>query len=99
MILLKNKITTILFILSIFFISCGDTIEGRVAMKGNEPHTYLSIVTEKGQEFRIVGKLEKKISKNYQGNTIKIRGEIVKNGVGAGFPPHIDVNKIIHIVK
>ena len=99
MILLKNKITAILFILNIFFISCGDTIEGRVAMKGNEPHTYLSIVTEKGQEFRIVGKLENKIAKNYQGNTIRIKGGIVKKGVGPGFPPHIDVVEIIDIVK
>lgn len=94
--LIKNKILFILIILiSNFLFFCGDVIEGRVSIKGNEPHTYLSIVTSEGEEFRIVGELEKSISKKYQGNTIKVKGKIVQKGLGPGFPPQLEVEKIV----
>ena len=96
MINLKNKASLIIIIIiNLFIFSCGDIIEGRVAMKGNDPHTYLSIVTEEGQEFKIVGKLEKEIATKYQGNTIKVKGIIIEEGIGPGFPPHFEVLKII----
>ncbi|MCW8966292.1 MAG: hypothetical protein OQK82_06370, partial [Candidatus Pacearchaeota archaeon] len=34
------------------------TIKGRITVKGNEPHTYLVIITEDKMEYTIVGDLE-----------------------------------------
>ena len=64
-------------------------------MKGNEPHTYLSIVTADGMEYEIVGKLKNKIAAEYQGNTIKIKGEVVEEALAPGFPPPFEVIEII----
>jgi hypothetical protein len=93
--LYNNKLTIILIIFNIFFMSCANYIQGRISIKGNAPHTYLSITTPEGKEFRIVGELEQEISKKYQGNIIKLKGKIIHEGLGPGFPPHLKVNEIV----
>ena len=80
----QKKITVLLILFTILIFSCGDIIEGKISVRGNEPHTYLSIVTTNGNEFRIVGNLERRISEKYQGGTIKVRGIIIQKGIGPG---------------
>ena len=39
-------------------LSCGNTYSGKIAVKGNEPFTYLALVTDKG-DMKITGPLKR----------------------------------------
>jgi hypothetical protein len=71
------------------------TIKGSISVKGNEPHTYLALTTDRNEEFSIVGKKKKEIWENYQGQVITVKGKIVRKSIGPGFPAEFDVTKII----
>lgn len=91
-----------IMILFVFFIigliGCEDIdLEGKVAVLGNEPHTYLALITDDHGDFKIVGKLEKKIWDNYQQIRIRVKGNIIKEGIGPGFPPELEVTKVIEV--
>ena len=65
-------------------LSCSSVIivEGKVAVKGNEPFTFLSIANEFA-EYQIVGELEAKIRNELQGQTVRLRGELTNAASGA----------------
>ncbi|MDY6969145.1 MAG: hypothetical protein SVR08_10910 [Spirochaetota bacterium] len=72
-------------------------INGKVSVKGNEPHTYLVIITRKYGALKIVGAFEKEIRRNYQQKYIKVNGKVVKKTIGPGFPAEFKVTEIIEI--
>jgi hypothetical protein len=70
------------------------SIKGKIAVKGNEPHTYVAIVTEDKREYRIVGDLETEIRRVYQQKIVIVDGIIVKESNSPLIPPELEVLKI-----
>ena len=72
------------------------TLQGRISVKGNEPHTYLALSTGES-EYSLVGPLRDSLLKQYQGKYLKVRGEIVKEALGPGYPAEFEVQDIVEV--
>ena len=69
-------------------------LEGRVAMKGTSPHTYLSIKDTKSQKsYKIQNQAKFDLMKK-QNQTINIKAVLVKEAIGPGFPAVIEVVEV-----
>lgn len=69
-------------------------LEGRVAMKGSAPHTYLSIKDAKTQtSYKIENQAKFDLAKK-QNQTVKLKAVIVKEAIGPGFPAVIEVVEV-----
>ncbi len=69
-------------------------LEGRIAMKGSSPHTYLSIKDSKSQKsYKIVNQAEFDLMKK-QNQTVKVKAVLIKDAVGPGFPAVIEVVEV-----
>ena len=69
-------------------------LEGRVAMKGSAPHTYLSIKDSKSQKsYKIQNQAEFDLMKK-QNQTVKLKAVVIKEAVGPGFPAIIKVVEV-----
>ena len=61
-------------------------LEGRVALKGSSPHTYLSIKDSKSQKsYKIQNQTEFDLMKK-QNLTVKVKAVLIKEAIGPGFP-------------
>lgn len=78
--------------------ACGETFTGKVAVKGNEPFTYLALVTG-GGDFKITGPLQKKIRDGFQGRVITVKGTITGKRKGFMALPELNVSEIVNIEK
>ena len=80
------------------FIGCAQDnimdIEGRVAMKGSSPHTYLTIKDTKSQKSYKIHNQAKFDLMTKQNQTIKIKAVLIKEAVGPGFPAVIEVVEV-----
>lgn len=97
---LRSILSTFGCMLSVLAIlmSCTETTyTGRISVRGNEPHTYLALVTSDNQEYRIVGDLEQKIRSSYQNKRVTVAGRIVKEALGPGFPTELRVEKVLKV--
>jgi len=69
-------------------------LEGRVAVKGNSPHTYLSIKDSKSQKsYKIQNQTEFDLMKK-QNQTVKVKAVLLKEAIGPGFPAVIEVVEV-----
>ncbi len=69
-------------------------LEGRVAVKGSSPHTYLSIKDSKSQQsYKIQNQTEFDLIKK-QNQTVKVKALIIKEAIGPGFPAVIEVVEV-----
>ena len=69
-------------------------LEGRVAMKGSAPHTYLSIKDSKSQKsYKIQNQAKFDLMKK-QNQTVKVKAVLIKEAVGPGFPSVIEVVEV-----
>lgn len=69
-------------------------LEGRVAVKGSEPHTYLSIKDSKSQKsYKIQNQAKFDLMKK-QNQTVKVKAVLVKEAIGPGFPAVIEVIEV-----
>ena len=73
------------------------TVQGRVSVRGNEPFTYLSLVTQENEEYALVGPLEEEVRREYQGSYIKLRGQVLEEAKGPGFPAQLEVEEILEV--
>ena len=73
------------------------TIQGRVSVRGNEPFTYLSLVTEENEEYALVGPLEERIRRDYQGSYLRVKGTILEEAKGPGFPAQLKLDEILEV--
>lgn len=81
--------------LVILFLAAGcKTIQGRVALKGSEPYTYVVIQTET-EVYKIVGDFQEKVSRDYQNKYIKVKGRVVKDADGPFMPAEFNITGII----
>ena len=69
-------------------------IEGRVAVKGSSPHTYLSIKDSKSQQsYKIQNQAEFDLMRK-QNQTVKVKAVLIKEAIGPGFPAVIEVVEV-----
>ena len=69
-------------------------LEGRVAVKGSEPHTYLSIKDAKTQKsYKIQNQTEFDLM-NKQNQTLKVKAVLIKEAIGPGFPAVVEVVEV-----
>jgi len=71
--------------------SADTIIEGKIAVKGSMPHTYL-VIEDKAthKDYRIVNPKDFNLI-NRQNKIVKIKAEVVKKAIGPGFPAEIKV--------
>ncbi len=80
------------------FVGCAQDnvmeLEGRVAVKGSAPHTYLSIKDIKTQtSYKIQNQAKFDLAKK-QNQTVKLKAVLVKEAIGPGFPAVIEVVEV-----
>ncbi len=80
------------------FIGCAQDnimeIEGRVAVKGSSPHTYLSIKDSSSHKsYKIQNQTEFDLMTK-QNQTVKVKAVLIKEAVGPGFPAVIEVVEV-----
>ncbi len=91
------------FLVTLILIAAGTsscrsvTFHGKVAVRGSEPHTYLSLLSADKGEAALVGPLRDEIEANYQGRYIKVEGRVVKKAAGPGFPAELEVIRILEV--
>ncbi|MFH2131527.1 MAG: hypothetical protein ABIK68_14215, partial [bacterium] len=65
-------------------------IQGKISVKGSEPHTYLCLSTDSGIDYRLTGTLRAVIWTRYQQLTVTLEGMITKAELGPGFPAEFE---------
>ncbi len=70
-------------------------VEGKITIRGNEPHSYVHLETQSKQHYCIVGEFEQAIRESKQHQTVKLKGRVVKKAKGPGFPAEFEVLEII----
>ncbi len=80
------------------FVGCAQDnimeLEGRVAVKGSAPHTYLSIKDSNTQTSYKINNQAKFDLANKQNQTIKVKAVLIKEAIGPGFPAVIEVVEV-----
>jgi len=80
------------------FLGCAQDnimeLEGRVAMKGSSPHTYLSIKDSKSQKSYKISNQAKFDLMTKQNQTVKLKAVLLKETIGPGFPAVIEVVEV-----
>ena len=92
-----KKIIIVLSLIGLFLGCAQDHVmelEGRVAMKGSSPHTYLSIKDGKSQKsYKIANQAEFDLMTK-QNQTVKVKAVLIKEAIGPGFPAVIEVVEV-----
>ncbi len=92
-----KKILIVLSLIGLFIGCAQDNVmelEGRVAVKGSEPHTYLSIKDSKTQtSYKIHNQTKFDLAKK-QNQTVKVKAVLIKEAIGPGFPAVIEVVEV-----
>lgn len=69
-------------------------LEGRVTVKGSEPHTYLTIKDTKSQKsYKIQNQAKFDLMKK-QNQTLKVKAVLIKEAIGPGFPAVVEVVEV-----
>jgi uncharacterized lipoprotein NlpE involved in copper resistance len=93
---MKKSILILMMIFS--FIGCANSmdmdLEGKIAVKGSEPFSYLSIKDEKTSKNYKIENKESFDLMHQQNKVVKIKAELVKEAVGPGFPAVIKVLEV-----
>lgn len=69
-------------------------LEGKIAVKGSEPFTYLAIKDTKSRKSYKIKNKESFDLMHKQKQVIKIKAELIKEAVGPGFPAVIKVVEV-----
>ena len=69
------------------------TVQGQVAVRGNEPFAYLSIVDEDA-EYEVHGELAEELRQNFQGQTVTVTGKVTESSFG---PLRLEIFAIIAV--
>jgi len=89
---------SLLPILALTLLGCANgslvDIEGKVAMYGSMPHTFLAIKDSKNHKYYKISNSKDFNLMNMQNKIIKVKAKILKQKIGPGFPAIIEVVKI-----
>ncbi len=86
---------TILAIAALGFAGCVNSqnieLEGKIALKGSQPHTYLVLEDQKTlKDYKIANSSQFNLI-NKQNQIVKVEAKLLKKPVGPGFPAVIEV--------
>ena len=74
------------------------TLSGRIAIKGSMPHTMVVLTVTDGSgkktDYQIVGPLGEEIGRLHQNRLVTIRGRIVREALGPGFPAQLEADSV-----
>ncbi len=91
---MKKNIKAFLLALAVTGCTNGSniTVEGKVSLKGSEPHTYYVIKDKKTAKlYKIINAKRFNLPQN---QTVKIEAKIIKNSNSPTLPPLIEIVKI-----
>ncbi len=71
------------------------TIQGKISIKGNEPHTWLALTTKEGRDYRLKGDLAKTLRNHYQQQVVVLEGEILSKSKTPGLPSAFAVHNMV----
>ena len=80
--------------------TAGDSslqLTGTVSVVGNEPFSYINLETAANVSYRVVGPLVDKIQATLQYKTLTLKGTIVKEAIGPGFPAEFKAVEILKV--
>jgi len=69
-------------------------ITGKVAVAGNEPFSYVRLLTAELQEYKLVGPKAASLRRHHQNEVVKLEGRIVQPAAGPGLPAEFEVTRI-----
>ena len=69
------------------------TYTGRVVVAGSDPRVQVVLVTTE-ERYEMVGALRDEL-KGMQGTTISVRGTLLREARGPGFPAQLEVERIL----
>lgn len=88
----------ILVLIALGFMGCAKStdmeIEGKLSVKGSEPHSYLSIKDTQSKKNYKIKNQESFDLMGKQKQIVKIRAKLIKEAVGPGFPAVIEVVEV-----
>ena len=67
-----------------------DVFIGRIAVKGTEPHTFVSLTTDDGTEYRLRGEPAAELRAEHQNTTVSVRGRVL-DSPGKPMPASLEV--------
>ncbi|MFW5828368.1 MAG: hypothetical protein ACOCU4_09755 [Alkalispirochaeta sp.] len=62
-----------------------ETMEGRISIKGSEPHTYVALSTP-DQTYQLTGDPVEVLAADYQNQTVRVEGVRVEGDTGSLLP-------------
>lgn len=93
---MREKIIALLCIAGLLGCTQGKSLElqGRVAIKGSAPHTYLTIFDRKTHKTYKIQNKEAFHLLHKQNQTVKLEAKLIKDAIGPGFPAIIEVTEV-----
>lgn len=70
------------------------TVSGRVVATGSDPHVTLVVITEANEQYELVGARAEPLW-HLQQRPVTVRGRIVQQALGPGFPAQLEVDSYI----
>jgi hypothetical protein len=67
-----------------------DVFTGRIAVKGTEPHTFVSLTTDDGRQYRLTGEAVEELRAEYQNTVVSVRGRVL-DSPGEPLPARLEV--------
>jgi len=65
-------------------------IQGKIALRGNDPHSYLTVITSDNRLYQIIGIKEKELARR-QGQELLLEGQVTNPALGPGRPAQFNV--------
>jgi len=93
---MKEKMITFLCVIGLLGCTQSESMElqGRIAVKGSERHTYLTIYDQKTHKsYKIKNKNAFDLM-HKQDQTINLEAKLIKKAIGPGFPAVIEVTEV-----
>lgn len=100
-----KKILTLQIAFMILFTGCaagmfgGNTIEGKILIKGHLPHSYVALKVNSRKYYNLVGPLSRVLRSSYRGKKVVLSGRIVAKAIGLGMPARFEVTKIVKVIS
>jgi hypothetical protein len=70
-------------------------LTGKISVKGNAPHTYLCLTTDKHIDYKLSGAQQDYIMNQLQQRIVTLRGVVTQPQIGPGFPAEFEVIEVI----
>ena len=77
----------------------GNTIQGRIIVKGQAPNTFIALKVRNRVYINVVGKLKRLLSASYQGKVVVLRGHYTSKARGVSIPARFEASEVVKILE